>query len=106
MLINHHRKQFVSTWHITVHDMVLDKALQRVDTVRQVLKLMSLSFHITRIHRIVDFAGQIIEGTQITITGVNIIFSKFLTIDGVWLYESGKTILFPIGHPPHFSMSV
>ena len=112
MLIYLHRKQFVSAWHITVHDMILNKALQRVDAVGQVLILPTILGGIIEslggsIDGIINLCSQVVKGTQrIIIANGDAVLVELLQINCVWLNESGKAVLLTIGHPTHLRVSV
>ena len=81
MLTSLLRKHFICSRHIAGHDMILNKTLQRVDTIGEVFKLptflqvISCRFIIhlyTILHtitkdRVVNLAGQIIECIEITL---------------------------------------
>ena len=73
--------------------MVLDKALQRVDTLfyNVPARRKFLKSNMTETGYIGDCLN------RLAVSHPEIAF-RFIS--------GGKTILFPIGHPPHFSMSV
>ena len=54
--------------------MVLNEAAQGVDTVCEILKTVARRVHIIGIYFIIDTAGQVIEGTDVTLLNAVFLF--------------------------------
>ena len=61
------RSKVIGTGSNHIQDVVLDEAVQGIHTVCEILEAMAGCIYILRIDLVIDRAGQVIEGTQITL---------------------------------------
>ena len=99
--IHFHRRQVSRTRRVLVQDVVLDEALQRVHAVGQVVETVTGLADILRIDLVVDLAGLLIEGADVTLCNAVLGLQ-----DGVGLHEERMAVLLGVGHPAHLTPGV